>query len=253
MKKIKYLSILGLSLILLTGCTDSVHRSLERSIEYYSTVVEDVKEQEAMLLAVANSKLASRTNDRHTISVDINLGLMGPIATDLVGYAYYNYDANSDTSTLNLDISGLSVLKANIAADQKLDFDLKLGNFQLFKQDNIQLEYDAKPLNELINLQMLSQIDKKYIKRYRASRGSFDFETLQPTYRAYIFDIDSNYLNEQFSNANIKFESDIVITFLSERFSFDTIEIVHMSGRVTINNTFSSNVKVFLYNVKPQS
>lgn len=253
MKKIKYLSLLSLSLILLTGCTDSVHRSVERSIENSSTIVVDVKEQEAMLLAIANSAIASRANDSHVISVDIDLGIFGPVITDLTGYAYYNYDASSDTSTLNLDISGLSVLKANITADQKLDFDLKLVDFQLFKQENIQLQYDAKPLNELVNLQVLSNIDKSYIKRYRTSRISVDFANLLPTYRAYIFDIDSAYLNNQINNDNLKFESDVVVSFFSETFSFETIDIVHMSGRIRINNTFSSNVKVFLYNVKPQS
>ena len=250
MKKFKYLTLLSLSMLLLTSC-DSVHRSIEREISIFGVDINDQAEQTAMIEQVASGTLASRADNSHVISIDVKISPFGLFETGNAGYGYYKYNSANDTVTFNLDTSGSSTLKVDLDAEQKLDVNFKILNFNIFEQKDIQLQFDPKPLNELFDLKFISEIDKSVIKRYRKSQFGIDFDSLDNSYDAYIFDLDADYINQQLNNETLKFNSDVVISFLSERYFFDQISIIHLTGSVLINNSINADVKIFLYNLKP--
>jgi hypothetical protein len=251
MKKIKYLALLSLSLLILTSC-DSVHRSIEREIDLFSEEISDPAKQEEMLEQLANARIASRANNSHVISIGIEIRPFNLIQTGISGYGYYNYNSSSDTATFNLQASGTSNLLVDLDESQKLDINLKILNFDIFNQEDIQLVFDAKPLNEMINLSFINEIDKSVIKRYRKSRFGVDIEVIGDNYDAYVFDLDASYLNSQINNNALKFNSDVVVSVLSDRYFFEEISIIHISGSALINNVINAQVKIYLYNVKPQ-
>jgi hypothetical protein len=249
MKKLKYLTLLSLSMLLLTSCGDTVHRSIEREISIYGVDINDQAEQTAMIEQVASGTLASRADNSHVIAIDVEISQFGLIETGVAGYGYYKYNSANDTVTFNLDTSGRSTLKVDLDAEQKLDVNFKILNFNIFEQKDIQLQFDSKPLNELFDLKFISEIDKSVIKRYRKSQRGIDI-SLDNSYDAYIFDLDADYINQQLNNETLKFNSDVVISFLSELSSVQ-ISIIHLTGSVLINNSISADVKIFLYNLKP--
>jgi hypothetical protein len=249
MKKIKYLTLLSLSLLALTSCFSSdVHGDIEREIRS-ADVVTDEDEKTRMIEIILDSKIGARNNNQHVLSVDVRVNAV-IFNAGLAGYGYYNYNQDTDKSTFNLDVSGLSNLKIAIDEDQVMDANLKLANFDILNYEDVQLTFDAKPLNELVDFSLLGELDKSYIKEYRKSRY-VDFDNIGSGYLAYAFTLDASKLNELL-DSSVKFETDPVLSFLSERQSFETIDIVHLSGNVTFNN-IRGGLKVFVYNVNPNN
>jgi hypothetical protein len=249
MKKFKYLTLLSLSLLSLTSCLLSdVHGDIEREIRF-ADVVTDEDEKTRMIEIILDSKIGARNNNQHVLSVDVRVNAF-IFNASLAGYGYYNYNQDTDKSTFNLDVSGLSNLKIAIDEDQMMDANLKLANFDILNYEDVQLTFDAKPLNELVDFSLLGALDKSYIKEYRKSRY-VDFDNIGLGYLAYAFTLDASKLNELL-DSSVKFETDPVLSFLSDRRSFETIDIVHLSGNVTFNN-IRGGLKVFVYNVNPNN
>jgi hypothetical protein len=250
MKKFKYLALLSLSLILLTGCSDDVHAEIERELRYSNSVT-NAEEQNYMLDRVQSAKISARENNRHVLSIDIDINALRVLNTSLVGYGYYNYNQETDKSTFNLEVSGLSNLKVAIDEEQKLEAKLSLANLDLLNYDDVQLNFDAKPLNELIDLSMLFNLDKSLIKSYKKT-NYIDFDTFGKGFLAYVFELDAEKLNEQL-NINFKFTTNPFISFLSNSTSFETIEIIYLTGNVNLTDSLNAGLKVFVYNVNPNN
>jgi hypothetical protein len=249
MKKIKYLTLLSLSLFMLTGClfSDTVHEEIEREIEY-SRLITRENEQNSILEALSKAKIGARSNDEHVLSIDITISVFNVISTSLAGYGTYKYNNETEKSNFDLDISGLSNLQVKIDEDQKLNAEFKVANIQALKYENIQLQYEAKPLNEVIDFSLLSSLDKSLIKQYRAT-NFIDFDTFGRGFQAYVLVLDSNKLNELL-NTDLKFDSDPVVSFLTDS-GFRTVDIIHISGTVTLTGNIQAFLRVFIYNVNP--
>jgi hypothetical protein len=249
MKKIKYLALLSLSLILLTSCFSSnVYGDIELIISS-ANVVNNENEKNQMIETILESKVGASANNQHVLSVNARFSALF-LRTSLAGYGYYNYNQTTDKATFNLDVSGLSNLKIDIDENQVMDANLNIANIEVLKYDDVQLNFDAKPLNELVDFSLLGVLDKTYIKEYRKSRY-VEIDNFGIGFLAYAFTLDANKINELL-NAGVEFETDPVLTFLSSSSGFETIDIVHLTGDVAINN-IPGSLKVFIYNVNPDN
>jgi hypothetical protein len=245
MKKIKYLASFSLSLILLTSCFSSnVYGDIEFMISS-ANVVTNENEKNQMVEKILDSKVGARANNQHVLSVNARFYSL-IFRTSLVGYGYYNYNQDTDKSNFNLDVSGLSNLKIVIDENQVMDANLNIANIELLKYDEVQLNFDAKPLNELADFSLLSVLDKTYIKEYRKSSYE-EINNFELGFLAYVFTLDANKLNELL-NSSIKFETDPVLTFLSSSSGFETIDIIHLTGDIAFNS-ISGSFEAFIYNV----
>jgi hypothetical protein len=198
-----------------------------------------------MIETILESKVGASANNQHVLSVNARFSALF-LRTSLAGYGYYNYNQTTDKATFNLDVSGLSNLKIDIDENQVMDANLNIANIEVFKYDDLQLNFDAKPLNELVDFSLLGVLDKTYIKEYRKSRY-VEIDNFGIGFLAYAFTLDANKLNELL-NSSIKFETDPVLTFLSSSSGFETIDIVHLTGDIAFNS-ISGSFEAFIYNV----
>ena len=246
-RKTKVLLGLFLSATTLTSCFGA---SLGSELRWFSTngsqVVTSAQEKSEILENIKNLKLNDESPNSNALSINLQLTALF-VTSNIVGYGYYDYDPNLDTSTFKFESSSQTKLSVNLAADKKISTKLNLLGFDIFNIVDQQLNFDAKPLHELVDLSFIGNIDPSIIKEYRkSSYQSTYLKALEKTFKFNVLVIDASYLNNLSNNSTFVFTEDLSIGIFTN-YSDNKLSIITIEGSGKFNNALDINFSGFVY------
>lgn len=249
-KKIKVLIGLLLVTATLTSCT---HSNLGGELKWFtnvgSEVVASAEEQSAILEYIKTLKLSEEDPNSDVLSINFQLQAL-LATTNVLGYGYYDYDPNDDTSTFKFESNTQTKLNIDLSADQKLNSKLNFLGFDLINIKDQQLNFDAKPLHELVNLSFIANIDPTMIVEYRKSvydRAYLD--ALEKSFYFYVLVLDAAYLNKLINNNMFVFQGNVTLGIFIDQYN-DKLSIITLEAAGKFSNVLDVKLTGFIYNTR---
>jgi hypothetical protein len=242
MKKIKFLTILTLSTLLLTSCGfRGVIPEIDRQL-VNATVLTTQTQQDNAINNISRLKL--QPNFYNTHAADFNSSIrLGVIEVLSIGFIDYIFDTVNQKTFVDVKLEGLVNINAKVE-DDLLNANVDAFGFEFFSIENQSVVLPKQPLNELLDLSLIASLDRSVIKSIKTANLSFIlFKSAQ---EIWALNVDANFINETINNQAIVFLNDPEVVIVGDSVN-NILVLVLVRGRVRINNAITVDAAFYSY------
>ena len=242
MKKIKYLSIISITMILVTSCGFAgVIPEIDKQLAN-ATVLTTQFQQDSAINNISRLKLQPTLNNTHVADFSSSFKI-GILEAQSSGFIDFIFDRNNQKTYVDIKLEGLVNINAKIENDL-LTADVDALGFDLISNQGQSISVPKKPLNEIIDLSFITVLDRSIIKRYRTADLSYDlFKTAR---EIWALDIDANLLNESIDPQDLVFLTDPEIIIVGDSRN-NTLVLVMIRGKARVNNSLNIDFAFYSY------
>jgi hypothetical protein len=242
MKKIKFLTILTLSTLLLTSCGfRGVIPEIDEQLES-ATVLTTEAQKDIAINNISRLKLQPTFNNTHEANFSTRFSY-GFAHVESFGFIDYIFDSENQKTYVDVKLEGLVNINVKIENDL-LNADISLFGLNIINTENANVTLPKQPLNELVDLSLITSLDRSVIKSIKTAALSYDL--FKSAREIWALNVDANFINETINNQAIVFLNDPEIVIVGDSVN-NILVLVLVRGRVRINNSINADVAFYSY------
>jgi hypothetical protein len=242
MKKIKFLTILTLSTLLLTSCGfRGVIPEIDEQLES-ATVLTTEAQQDNAINNISRLKLQPTFNNTHVADFNSSIRL-GVIEVQSIGFIDYIFDTVNQKTFVDVKLEGSVNINAKVE-DDLLNANVDAFGFEFFSSENQSVVLPKQPLNELLDLSLITSLDRSIIKSIKTATLSYNL--FKSAREIWALNVDANFINETINSDAIKFLNDPEVVIVGDSVN-NILVLVLVRGRVRINNSINADVAFYSY------
>jgi len=242
MKKIKFLTILTLSTLLLTSCGfRGVIPEIDRQL-VNATVLTTQTQQDNAINNISRLKLQPTFNNTHEANFSTRFSY-GFAHVESFGFIDYIFDSENQKTYVDVKLEGLVNINLKIENDL-LNADIRLFGLNIINTENANVALPKQPLNELVDLSLITSLDRSVIKSIKTATLSNDL--FKSAKEIWALNVDANFINETINNQAIVFLNDPEVVIVGDSVN-NILVLVLVRGRARINNSINTDVAFYSY------
>ena len=242
MKKIKFLIILTLSTLLLTSCGfRGVIPEIDEQLES-ATVLTTEAQKDIAINNISRLKLQPTFNNTHEANFSTRFSY-GFAHVESFGFIDYIFDSENQKTYVDAKLEGLVNINVKIENDL-LNADISLFGLNIINTENANVTLPKQPLNELLDLSLITSLDRSVIKSIKTA--TFSYNLFKSAREIWALNVDANFINETINNQAIVFLNDPEVVIVGDSVN-NILVLVLVRGRVRINNSINTDVAFYSY------
>ena len=242
MKKIKFLTILTLSTLLLTSCGfRGVIPEIDRQL-VNATVLTTQAQQDTAINNISRLKLQPTFNNTHVADFSSRFSF-GFVQVESSGFIDYIFDSENQKTYVDVKLEGLVNINVKVENDL-LNADISLFGLNIINTENANVTLPKQPLNELLDLSLLTSLDRSVIKSIKTAALSYNL--FKSAREIWSLNVDANFINETINNQAIVFLNDPEVVIVGDSVN-NILVLVLVRGNVRINNAVTVDAVFYSY------
>ena len=242
MKKFKYVALISISMLLVTSCGfRGVIPEVDRQL-VNATVLTTQAQQDNAINNISRLKLQPTFNNTHVADFSSKFSF-GFAQVESSGFIDYIFDSENQKTYVDVKLEGLVNINVKIENDL-LNADVNSFGLNIIDTENANVTLPKQPLNELIDLSLITSLDRSVIKSIKTATLSYNL--FKSAKEIWALNVDANFINETINNQAIVFLDDPEVVIVGDSVN-NILVLVLVRGSVRINDAVTVDAAFYSY------